>query len=553
VLVNKRQIATNLYYCRIGVGVVVLCCIVIIITLIVIISRKRKGGDSKDEIALQLNGRGGDYDVFKASKNANRNSQSISRSPSFSKSPSSLSLTLESTTLDINFVELKFAQEVGRGAFGVVYKGLWRGGDVAIKRMLTEANVMKENDVADFLNEAQLMKNLRPHTNVVQYQGICLHDGFYFIVTEFVPGGSLLSLIRSERSLNLEDQFKIARGMAAGILHLHFEGIIHRDLAARNILLAKDLTPKVSDFGMSRFNSGVSDESNKTQSTTGPLKWMAPECLTEQEYSVKSDVWAYAVTVYEMLSREEPYPGLDKVQVATRVGNNKLKLEAPENANRRFKVLIAACTTYQVKLRPNMEDVVKYFSLVESHLYSSEEIDVPVTEFGKGAKEKEMDLPPLPVRDENGKTGYETLNGGNNSGSFNPRTSDRSSDSNSQTNSFNPRASTSSNIRRVPSTNSLGSYGPMPNQQLGSTSGSRVSLSTNSIQLDPYGVMPAENNVSGSKVTLTKKPLPPTDPYGPMPADNNNASGSNVELPNIPPKRPTLPNSGSKLNLDQNI
>jgi serine/threonine protein kinase len=85
--------------------------------------------------------------------------------------------------------------------------------------------------------------------------------------------------------------------------------VIHRDLAARNILLRADNQPVVSDFGFART---AAEDGGKTKSTVGPLRWMPPEALTKGQYSTKSDVWAFGVTVYEILTNGElPYKEYD--------------------------------------------------------------------------------------------------------------------------------------------------------------------------------------------------------------------------------------------------
>ncbi len=92
---------------------------------------------------------------------------------------------------------------------------------------------------------------------------------------------------------------------------------ISRDLAARNVLLDKDYEAVVADFGLSRVlnpNTGSNPDSQKssigtTKSDTGPIKWMAPESLTKKQYSTKSDVWSFGVTLYEIMARNEPWPG----------------------------------------------------------------------------------------------------------------------------------------------------------------------------------------------------------------------------------------------------
>jgi len=135
------------------------------------------------------------------------------------------------------------------------------------------------------------MKNLRPHENVVLLTGICKEP--LSIIVEYMEGGSLFNYLRNlEIKISNELQILFIVGIARGMFHLHSEKIVHRDLASRNVLLTKSLIPKISDFGMSRVNL-ENEDANKTSSNVGPLKWMAPECISENKYSNKSDVWAF--------------------------------------------------------------------------------------------------------------------------------------------------------------------------------------------------------------------------------------------------------------------
>jgi serine/threonine protein kinase len=101
--------------------------------------------------------------------------------------------------------------------------------------------------------------------------------------------------MKSGKKIPPEVLFRVVRGIARGMAHLASQNIVHRDLAARNILLDANFEPKVSDFGFSRV-VGESGQ-GKTSAAVGPLRWMPPESLRDKEYSEKSDVWAYAITI----------------------------------------------------------------------------------------------------------------------------------------------------------------------------------------------------------------------------------------------------------------
>jgi serine/threonine protein kinase len=162
--------------------------------------------------------------------------------------------------------------------------------------------------------EAKLMANLSPHPNVVQLLGFCFSP--FLIVTEFMPGGSLRALldmggIRMDERMRLD----ILADIAAGMRHLNLEGIVHKDLAARNVLLggaSPTLRAKVCDFGLSRVLS--SDSVYSSTSEPGPTKWLPRESLLEWKFSSASDVWMFAITAIEVLTRQLPYPDLPHQQ-----------------------------------------------------------------------------------------------------------------------------------------------------------------------------------------------------------------------------------------------
>ena len=127
--------------------------------------------------------------------------------------------------------------------------------------------------------EMMIMKSLPDHGNVMKL--LAFTRSPVYLVTDYMPLGTLSSYLeKKEVESGIRDQLIL--GTAKGMEHLHEYGIIHRDLAARNILLDASLSPRIADFGLSRVIMGRSDEyARGTQSSAGPLKWMAPEALTQ--------------------------------------------------------------------------------------------------------------------------------------------------------------------------------------------------------------------------------------------------------------------------------
>eukprot|EP01122_Echinamoeba_exundans_P010177 TRINITY_DN3748_c1_g1_i1.p1 TRINITY_DN3748_c1_g1~~TRINITY_DN3748_c1_g1_i1.p1 ORF type:complete len:1546 (+),score=251.70 TRINITY_DN3748_c1_g1_i1:527-5164(+) len=271
------------------------------------------------------------------------------------------------SVLSIKSNDLIMGKKLGEGSFGAVYLGTYKGRKVAIKKL---ANNMISTHVADFFREASVMLSIPKNAFIVDMIGMCQELSNFSMVMELCPGGSLEDLLRrltkSGQKLDDLDFFIIARGIALGMRHLAASGVVHRDLAARNVLLDAELSPKISDFGFSRV---VGDNSKgKTQATTGPLRWMAPESLSKLEYSEKSDVWSFGAVLIEMLTAEVPFPEEDTVNVAVKVRDGistaldclPKDTQAPDWVTE----LIRMCFTFEETARPTFSEVV-YF--LDSH------------------------------------------------------------------------------------------------------------------------------------------------------------------------------------------
>jgi len=139
--------------------------------------------------------------------------------------------------------------------------------------------------------------------------------------------------------------------------HLHKQGIIHRDLAARNILLTSGMDVKVSDFGMSKIIEKSDIDSQKTMSTIGPIRWMAPEFMIERQYSTKSDVWSYGVVIYEVTMRKIPYANMTNEKLIALVYNStQLLLDLPTQYPK-LSQLMQNCMDRDPKKRPEFDSI----------------------------------------------------------------------------------------------------------------------------------------------------------------------------------------------------
>jgi serine/threonine protein kinase len=221
----------------------------------------------------------------------------------------------------ISFNELteKPFSTLGEGAYGCVYRGIWRGADVAVKEIRPQRNGGKL--MLEFVREAALMARIRSHSNLVTFLGACDHP--LYIVTELMPNGSLRALLdRRDEPMDAPLKLRILRDIARGMLHLSLEKVVHRDLAARNVLLGENYVAKVADFGLSR---SLSDYAPVYTGHGGALAWLAPESLEPPcVFTTMSDVWMFGVTAIEVLTRQLPCPDQLPFQVAMRVINGEL-------------------------------------------------------------------------------------------------------------------------------------------------------------------------------------------------------------------------------------
>ncbi|XP_035844669.1 putative serine/threonine-protein kinase isoform X3 [Helianthus annuus] len=221
---------------------------------------------------------------------------------------------LEGYSLDnvrnFSYKELRLATDnfdrstkIGRGGFGVVYKGILKDGkQVAVKTLSAES----KQGVREFLAEINAISNVR-HQNLVELIGCCVEGTHRILVYEFVENNSLDHALLRKKSntieLDWEQRSKIMIGTARGLAYLHEEldpHIVHRDIKASNILLDKDFTPKIGDFGLARlFPDSITHISTKLAGTTG---YLAPEYVLGGRLTLKADVYSFGVLMLETIS-----------------------------------------------------------------------------------------------------------------------------------------------------------------------------------------------------------------------------------------------------------
>nr|XP_051228796.1 cysteine-rich receptor-like protein kinase 6 [Lolium perenne] len=196
------------------------------------------------------------------------------------------------------------SNKLGEGGFGIVYKGVLSGQEVAVKRLSKGSN----QGLEEVKNELVLVANLH-HKNLVRLVGFSLEAGERLLVYEYMPNKSLDTILFDpEEKLRLDwaKRYKIIEGVARGLQYLHEDSqtkivIVHRDMKSSNVLLDADMIPKIGDFGLARL-FGQDQTRQFTSRIVGTFGYMSPEYVIRGQYSIKSDVYSFGVLVIEIVT-----------------------------------------------------------------------------------------------------------------------------------------------------------------------------------------------------------------------------------------------------------
>ncbi|CAK9231695.1 unnamed protein product [Sphagnum troendelagicum] len=252
----------------------------------------------------------------------------------------------------IDFSELRIGVRVGIGSFGEVFRGIWRGTEVAIKVML-EQDLNFEN-TQDFCNEISILSRLR-HPNVILFLGACTRPPHLSMVTEYMHIGSLYRLIHFSgqgKGLSWRRRLKMLRDICRGMMCVQRMKIIHRDLKSANCLVDKHWSVKICDFGLSTI---VMDSAVCNPTAVGTPEWTAPELLRNELVTDKCDVFSFGVIIWELATLKRPWEGVKPMEVADAVAHHGARLEIPGGL---IGTLIADCWQEAPAARPSYEEIL---------------------------------------------------------------------------------------------------------------------------------------------------------------------------------------------------
>ena len=200
---------------------------------------------------------------------------------------------------------------IGNGGFGTVHIAMIEsdgGKIIAVKNVPVIAD--KPGKLSALKNEIELMKSLE-HVNIVQYKGAEREGESLNIFMEFVPGGSIASVLKMFGPLTEKVVVSYTFQVLSGLQYLHSNNVIHRDIKGANILLTVDGVCKLADFGAATLSS--TDRIHT--SLIGTPNWMPPEVIKQEGHTESADIWSLGCTVLEMLTGKVPWSSVGGMQV----------------------------------------------------------------------------------------------------------------------------------------------------------------------------------------------------------------------------------------------
>ncbi|KIY50543.1 kinase-like protein, partial [Fistulina hepatica ATCC 64428] len=212
---------------------------------------------------------------------------------------------------------------IGKGSYGRVYLALnaTTGEIMAVKQVeipktASDRVDSRQMEVLESLkSESEMLKTVGEHPNIVQYLGIEESADYMSIFLEYVPGGTLRTLLTNRGRFDDLYVRYFTKQILTGLAFLHSKGVVHRDLKSDNILIEPDGVCKISDFGISK--TPQDPNAKLFTEMKGTIFWMAPEVLGSRRrgYNCKVDIWSIGCIALEMWSGVRPWDGEELVPV----------------------------------------------------------------------------------------------------------------------------------------------------------------------------------------------------------------------------------------------
>ncbi|OLY84374.1 Serine/threonine-protein kinase svkA [Smittium mucronatum] len=261
---------------------------------------------------------------------------------------------------------------VGRGAYGLVYKGLdtFTGKVVAIKVMNLDKN---DENITDIQREISLLSQL-DSPFITHYITSFVKSKSLWILMDYAEGGSIHKLMKAGP---LQEKYTgaILYNVLRSLDYLNTYGIMHRDIKAANILITKTGQVQLCDFGVAR-QSAFFEKPDKSYSFVGTPYWMAPEVISEdREYNNKADIWSLGITCFEIVTGNPPLVDHDPKNALSLILKNDPPRLDPKVGSHELQEFVSSCLNPDPLKRPSAKDLLSN-KFIKSVLVNLKNIDL---------------------------------------------------------------------------------------------------------------------------------------------------------------------------------
>uniref|UniRef100_A0A4W4HQE7 non-specific protein-tyrosine kinase n=1 Tax=Electrophorus electricus TaxID=8005 RepID=A0A4W4HQE7_ELEEL len=242
---------------------------------------------------------------------------------------------------------------LGSGFFGEVYEGVYKKEKVSVA--VKTCKDCSPDVMEKFMSEAVIMKNL-DHPHIVSLIGIIEEDPVWIVMELYKYGELGDYLTKNQNILTSVTLVLFSLQICKALVYLQGKNMVHRDIAVRNVLVAAPECVKLGDFGLSRYIEN--DEYYKASVTRLPIKWMAPESINFRRFTTASDVWMFAVCMWEIMSHgQQPFFWLDNRDVINQLEQG-IRLPKPDSCPPALYSLMTRCWSYDPNERPTFTELV---------------------------------------------------------------------------------------------------------------------------------------------------------------------------------------------------
>lgn len=268
---------------------------------------------------------------------------------------------------------------IGSGTFGMVMQCVSKkDGHVAAVKMVQDLS--DNRDEIEREKEAlSCIQQIGGHEHIIRYDGAYTHNGFHYIVTEYVPGASLYTYMQKRRQVGVSTALQLISQLAYALSFLHQSGIVHRDLKPENIMVLcddeqggerEDDTPKLKiiDFGSAGTSSG---SPNRAISLSGTRCYWPPEVLQHQEMTPAMDMWSLGCLLYILISGRHPFDTMgssSEEQIVHRITTESVSFVHPvwTSVSHEVKELIRGLLEKDPRSRFSVDDVLSHLRMLQT-------------------------------------------------------------------------------------------------------------------------------------------------------------------------------------------